>query len=343
MPDSKLMIFVIIFVTVFVQCHSRQSPQYTFQNVTVHLKVANQSQPWRKIFIARATSAISFLNKTGARVKVIQFKQQRIPVLFRNSLSEVTKVSKLKLNGCGVQEIHPDFLSNRAKIFEFDLSENEIRDIKYGVFTDINIKRLYLNNNKIHQITNEAFSNMKKLELIILSNNRLTAWDSSWFLGTPVRHVDFSSNLIEELPQGAFDYFQEFKKKTYGEFFYINFNNNLLTKLRKGTLPEVNSLWFLFLEKNFIEEIEYGFFSGIKKMEALKLGNNRLSIFDSHLLEDLNLRYLKIDTNYIQNIDVNITEILNISNNPLSQECRMQWNERLIRDRARFERFFYVS
>lgn len=343
MRDLKLMIFVIIFVTVFVQCFSRQSTKYTFQNVTVHLKVANQKNPWRKIFITEARSAISFLSKVDSKVKVILFKKQIIPVLLRNSLSEVTKVSKLKINACGIEDVQPEFLSNEAKIFEVDLSENAIRDIKYGVFTNIDISRLYLNKNKIHEISEKAFSNMKSLEMIVLSDNRLTVWDNSWFISTPVRHIDFSSNFIEKLPPGAFDYFQQFRKKFYDEFYYINFSNNLLTNLQKKSLPEVNSLWFLFLEQNSIETIENGFFSGIQKMEALKLGKNNLKSFRKSVLEDMDLRYLKIDENFIEDIDVNITEILNIESNPLRLECRKQWEDRKKRDRLRFERYFYDS
>ncbi|XP_045459991.1 slit homolog 1 protein-like [Harmonia axyridis] len=341
MRDLRPMIFVIIFVTLLFQCHSRVSSPYTFQNVTVHLRIANQLHPWRKIFISQAESAKNFLKDADTKVKVIIFKKQKIPVLFPHSFSELARVNKVKLNGCAVEDVRPGFISKNTEIFELDLSGNEIRDIKYGVFTDINITRLYLNNNKIHEVASEAFSNMKRLEMIILSNNRLTVWDSSWFFKSPVRHVDFSSNFIEELPRGAFDYFQEFKKKTYGVFYYINFNNNFLTKLHNGSLPEASSLWFLFLEKNFIEEIEHGFFRGIRKMEALKLGQNRLKYFENDLLEDLSLRYLKIDQNLIENIDVNITEILNIENNPLNAEYKRQWNERKKRDRARFERYFY--
>ncbi|KAK9873995.1 hypothetical protein WA026_002343 [Henosepilachna vigintioctopunctata] len=149
--------------------------------------------------------------------------------------------------------------------------------------------------------------------------------------------------MIEELPANAFGYFTEFKKRFYGEFYYINFNNNVLTKLRKNSLPEVPLLWFLFLEKNFIEEIEEGFFDGIKKVEALKLGENKLTKFGNDILADTDVRYLKLNDNFLTNIDVNITEILNIEDNPLNVECRKQWDERKKRDRDLFERYFYDS
>ncbi|KAL3286879.1 hypothetical protein HHI36_001367 [Cryptolaemus montrouzieri] len=343
MCDIKSMLLVIIICILFIRCNTQYSSSYTFRNVTVRVKVSNKTHPWMKIFVPRADNINDILKTIDRKVKIISFEKQQIPILLRNSINNVRRIKRITITSCGIEKLEPGFVKNVTRIFEFDLSHNNLREIKYGVFNNIVISRLFLNNNKICEIQRKAFTNMTNLEMIILNNNRLTIWDSTWFLKTPVRHVDFSSNMIETLPPGAFEYYKQFRKETYGEFYYINFNDNILTKLYKNSLPEVPILWFLFLEKNFIEEIEQGYFENIEKMEVLKLGHNKLVSFGNGILDQMDVRYLKLNDNYLQSVDVNLTEILNIEGNPLNTECKKQWDERKKRDRDVFERYFYNS
>ncbi|KAK9873994.1 hypothetical protein WA026_002342 [Henosepilachna vigintioctopunctata] len=145
------------------------------KNVTVHIKVSNDTNPWKKLYIRQARNSNEFLKNDN--VRIISFKNQKIPVLLTNTFRDIYRIKKINLNNCGIEELEPGFIKNVTRIFEFDVSHNSIREIQYDVFNNVGISKLRLNNNKIYRIDSEAFSNMKHLEMIILSENRLTMWD----------------------------------------------------------------------------------------------------------------------------------------------------------------------
>ncbi|KAH1186705.1 hypothetical protein KIL84_019454 [Mauremys mutica] len=151
-----------------------------------------------------------------------------------------------------------------------DLQNNKITEIKDGDFKNLkDLHALILVNNKISKISPLAFNPLKKLERLYLSKNNL-----------------------KELPENMPKSLQELRA-----------HENEITKLRKAVFNGLNSMIVVELGTNPLKSsgVENGAFQGMKKLSYIRISDTNITSIPRGL--PLSLTELHLDGNKITKID----------------------------------------
>ncbi|KAM6321611.1 decorin [Aegotheles albertisi] len=151
-----------------------------------------------------------------------------------------------------------------------DLQNNKITEIKEGDFKNLkNLHALILVNNKISKISPLAFAPLKKLERLYLSKNNL-----------------------KELPENMPKSLQE-----------IRAHENDISKLRKAVFNGLNQVIVLELGTNPIKSsgIENGAFQGMKRLSYIRIADTNITSIPKGLPPSLT--ELHLDGNKISKIE----------------------------------------
>ncbi|KAM4721345.1 volume-regulated anion channel subunit LRRC8D [Rhinophrynus dorsalis] len=117
-----------------------------------------------------------------------------------NSLKKMMNVAELELQNCELERI-PHAIFSLTNLQELDLKANSIRTIE-EVISFQHLKRLTclkLWHNKIVNIP-QSISQVKNLESLYLSNNKLESLPAALFHLQKLRHLDVSYNCITAIP-----------------------------------------------------------------------------------------------------------------------------------------------
>lgn len=151
-----------------------------------------------------------------------------------------------------------------------DLQNNKITEIKDGDFKDLkNLHALILVNNKISKISPGAFSPLVKLERLYLSKNQL-------------------KELPEKMP------------KTLQE---LRAHENEITKVRKSVFNGLNQMIVIELGTNPLKSsgIDNGAFQGMKKLSYIRIADTNITSIPQGLPPSLT--ELHLDGNKITKVD----------------------------------------
>ncbi|XP_024076144.1 decorin [Terrapene carolina triunguis] len=151
-----------------------------------------------------------------------------------------------------------------------DLQNNKITEIKEGDFKNLkDLHALILVNNKISKISPTAFAPLKKLERLYLSKNNL-----------------------KELPENMPKSLQELRA-----------HENEITKLRKAVFNGLNSMIVVELGTNPLKSsgVENGAFQGMKKLSYIRISDTNITTIPRGLPPSLT--ELHLDGNKITKID----------------------------------------
>ncbi|KAK4831814.1 hypothetical protein QYF61_019244, partial [Mycteria americana] len=167
-----------------------------------------------------------------------------------------------------------------------DLQNNKITEIKEGDFKNLkNLHALILVNNKISKISPLAFAPLKKLERLYLSKNNL-----------------------KELPENMPKSLQE-----------IRAHENEISKLRKAVFNGLNQVIVLELGTNPIKSsgIENGAFQGMKRLSYIRIADTNITSIPKGLPPSLT--ELHLDGNKISKIDAEgLSGLINLAKLGLS-------------------------
>ncbi|XP_068120791.1 tsukushi [Hyperolius riggenbachi] len=199
-----------------------------------------------------------------------------------------------------------------------DLASNGFEDIKKSVLSGpgyTTLTNLNLSNNKIVNISTNAFSKLRYLESLDLSHNQLVALSDHSFFYCPLVELDLSSNRLQELKIGAFT------STNNGKAINLNLANNLISSISRRHevgLPNIRilnlsgnelrsvyglhgiPLQYLVLDGNPISTINENDFLGLEGLTHLSLSN----------MEEL----IEIAPNSFK--DLSALQNLDFSNNP---------------------------
>ncbi|NWI92280.1 NYX protein, partial [Pitta sordida] len=109
-------------------------------------------------------------------------RNSRLTYLHANTFRGLLNLISLDLSHCNIFEIHPLLFSHLPSLERLDLASNNMRYVPQA-FQNLssltrhllNLRNLYLNNNKISSISDSAFSYLNKLHFLHLSKNNLTS------------------------------------------------------------------------------------------------------------------------------------------------------------------------
>ncbi|CAM5084670.1 unnamed protein product [Eretmochelys imbricata] len=167
----------------------------------------------------------------------------------------------------GLEKVPRDLPSDTTLL---DLQNNKITEIKEGDFKNLkDLHALILVNNKISKISPAAFAPLKKLERLYLSKNNL-----------------------KELPENMPKSLQELRA-----------HENEITKLRKVVFNGLNSMIVVELGTNPLKSsgLENGAFQGMKKLSYIRISDTNITSIPRGLPPSLT--ELHLDGNKISKID----------------------------------------
>ncbi|XP_069620469.1 decorin [Ranitomeya imitator] len=161
---------------------------------------------------------------------------------------------------------------------------------------------LDLQNNKIAEIKDDDFKNLKNLHALILVNNKIKSISTGAFAPlTKLERLYLSKNNLKELPTNMPKSLQE-----------LRVHENMVTKVKKSVFDGLNNMIVIELGTNPIESsgIEKGAFLGMKKLSYLRIADTNITNVPKGL--PTSLTELHLDGNKIAKVD---SESLNGLNN----------------------------
>ena len=155
------------------------------------------------------------------------------------------KLSILDLSFNDFTQIPNIYSSSRLEI---NLDANSIREIDESSFKNCpNVKKIYLNNNKISRVDGTAIEKLKELKTLELRDNLLR--DLPLFITRKLVNIDLSKNYIQTITPSTFN-----NSKTLSK---INLETNDLSKIQESVFKYLTRLRYLFLANNNIIELDF--------------------------------------------------------------------------------------
>ncbi|XP_068132916.1 decorin isoform X2 [Hyperolius riggenbachi] len=152
---------------------------------------------------------------------------------------------------------------------------------------------LDLQNNKIAEIREDDFKNLKQLHALILVNNKIKSISPGAFASlTKLERLYLSKNSLKELPTNMPKSLQELRA-----------HENFVTKVKKSTFDGLNNMIVIELGTNPIDSsgIEKGAFQGMKKLSYLRVADTNITSVPKGL--PASLTELHLDGNKIAKVD----------------------------------------
>ena len=187
-----------------------------------------------------------------------------------------------------------------SSLYLLYLQNNQIESISDNAFSGLNnIQYLEINNNHLTTIPINAFAGLWKLFYLALNDNQITAIPNLGFgLNSDINSIDLQNNQIESISDNTFDGLSNLRA--------LHLSNNQLTTISRYSLGELNNLQRLTLDNNLINSISDNAFVGIPKLYSLTLNNNQLNILWTDTFIWLsNLHELTLDNNILTTIPDN--------------------------------------
>ncbi|CRK90809.1 CLUMA_CG004499, isoform A [Clunio marinus] len=183
------------------------------------------------------------------------------------------EVGMIHLRGNSITLRSTDTFELYKNLSYLDLAFNHISSIPPKLLYKLKLlRKLFLQHNQIEELPVEIFSNLQSLSWLLLNFNHLR---------------DFDLNVVRDL-----------ESLQYLELSY----NNL--KLRNASFPNLNQLYELFLDFNFIEELGVGLLGNLHNLTLLSVRSNHINVISSPTFSNLGrLQELRLSDNPIHILD----------------------------------------
>ncbi|XP_054718797.1 toll-like receptor Tollo [Uloborus diversus] len=255
------------------------------------------------------------VNKLIEVPKTIKFLQQlrsldisnnRISVINNASYQGLRHLYSLRLAGNSIGNLSKGVFLDLPSIRILNLADNNVQAIEQGTFDEVpELHALRLDSNIISDI-NSLFINLHDLLMLNISANRISWFDYA-LIPIGLQWLDVHDNQIETLGN-YYDLESVLKLRT------LDASYNKITEIEASSFP--NSIEIIFLNNNFIKNIQPFTFLGKQNLTRVELKNNLLETLEMtafRLSEVPNRRPLPEFT---------------VSQNPFVCDCNMEWLQR---------------
>ncbi|KAJ9581748.1 hypothetical protein L9F63_003817 [Diploptera punctata] len=205
------------------------------------------------------------------------------------------QLQHLHIINCGTLKIYPEAFDKFSNLYWLNLNGNSIHSLESEVFKGLSqIEILNIENNDIQNITFGAFIGLQRIITLSLSNNKLTFLENGLFL--PLNHLKqlkITNNLLNKIKPEYFIGLLHLNK------LYLN-GNKIYTLQMNAFVYDCNisceweyektplqKLQYLYLQNNFIENIERSAFKGLKHVVYVNLNGNKLNALHSNAFHGL--------------------------------------------------------
>lgn len=162
----------------------------------------------KKIADCKNASLSTVPREMSNELQVIDMSFNVIPELRRNEFKDANlpNLHKIFLRNCTLQEIHRDAFKELHLLIELDLSNNRLKVLEVGLFTDLIRLRLFTAAfNQIERLDDYLFVNMTFLAKIEMQHNQLHSVGLRTFVNVPtLKEIDLQSNRLSVLKQETF-------------------------------------------------------------------------------------------------------------------------------------------
>ncbi|KAL0978550.1 hypothetical protein UPYG_G00172010 [Umbra pygmaea] len=232
-----------------------------------------------------------------------------------------SKIVSLYLHHNKIRSIDGTLMRELVSVETLDLSNNDVTEIRGQNFPGgLQIKDLYLGNNKIHLLEAGALDQLSSsLQVLRLSRNRISQLPVKGFHLPKLTQLELNRNRLRQVEGLTFHGLASLEvlklqrnnisKLTDGAFWglakmkVLHLDYNTLREVNSGSLYGLSSLLQLFLSNNSISHINPDGWRFCQRLRELSLSYNNLSRLDEGSLAVLgDLHTLRLGHNSISHI-----------------------------------------
>ncbi|KAM4016150.1 uncharacterized protein ACNLHF_002601 [Anomaloglossus baeobatrachus] len=240
-------------------------------------------------------------------LKTISFRYNRIWSVDANAFYFAPHLEVLNLNINNIIFLHKQCFSGLSNLRTLRLDNNLVTDLYKNNFLGLgNLTTLNLRNNRVSVIFSRVFESLENLKILDLGGNKITHLTTESLLGMKsLSKLYLDSNQIKHITgyifQGIEATLQVLDLKTNK----LSFLSSQIYDTPFSKLRNVYDLKLQNQQPYGLTTIPRGFFNGLDSLQALYLGQNRLTRLSSNVFDELkNLTYLSLaeDCNGVQNL-----------------------------------------
>lgn len=234
----------------------------------------------------------SFVNKS---VSSLMIRDQQIDVIGVDAVRHLVQLETFVILDCksSIKDIKSGSFRNVPNLKNFKITNCGLTYIRNGIFDAMwTIQRIYIHDNVINAIEDEAFTNLPTLKIVDVNNNQLKIWSNKWFTitnSTALETLNFQFNKIETLPKWAFVNMKSLRK------IYMDYNE--ISAIGEGAFKNLTKLQYLGLKYNRLKKISANVFSNNIKIKTLLIDVNFLNYLSNKLLKKLTVVEISLHNN----------------------------------------------
>ncbi|MBN3300737.1 LRIG3 protein, partial [Amia calva] len=169
-----------------------------------------------------------------------------------------------------ISKLVPEQLKHYRSLETLDISSNNIVELRATSFPDLQLKYLFMSNNKISLMEPGSFDHLSgTLQILKLNRNRISAVPSKMFLLPHLQHLELNRNRIKKVDGLSFHGLQALKS--------LKMQRNGLNKLMDGAFWGLSNMEVLQLDHNNLTEVSKGWLYGLLMLQQLHLRQNAVS------------------------------------------------------------------
>lgn len=265
-----------------------------------------------------------------------------IPV---NLIYPLIKLQVLDLSNTGLKSIFPEMLNKAPNLRQIHLRGNKIQELTEGTFTNLrNLTIVDLSFNNIASIRPATFINAMNIKQLSLRGNQLNAFRGEIFnTGTSLEELDLSENQLSYLFPTSFRIHPRLRK--------INASRNKFNFFPAAIIQSLQFLELIDLSRNQLKAVDELDFARLPRLRQLFLSMNNIeglsemAFHNSSQLQHLDLSYNKLERIGERTFEgLSRIEWLNLDHNQLSElpetlfdRSRLQMLENVILSNNNFE------
>lgn len=237
-----------------------------------------------------------------------------------NLIYPLTKLQVLDFSYTGLKSIFPEMLNKAPSLKQIYLRGNKIQELTEGTFTNLrNLTIVDLSYNNIATIRPATFINAMNIKHLFLRGNQLNAFRGEIFnTGTSLEELDISDNQLSYLFPTSFRIHPRLKR--------ITASNNKFNFFPASIIQSLQFLEFIDLSRNQLKAVEELDFARLPRLRQLFLSMNNIdSLSEMAFHNSSQLQHLDLSHNKLERIGertfegLTRIEYLNLDNNQISE------------------------
>lgn len=265
-----------------------------------------------------------------------------IKILGQAAFSGLRALERLSLYDNRMQHIEENAFSGTGyKLDRLNLGKNHLEDVP-NLQSLSKLQVLTLSENRISRIRPGSFKGLRILDMLLLENNRITSLEANVFSELPILNsLNVKHNEISNISERAFAGIES-------NLEWLELGHNRLDHIPSHALLPLHNLRQLDLDSNRIVDVPEDAFEGYgKSIKFMMLNRNNIktilpmTFFDLHSLEWLKLSHndlVHLTEDTVQPILDTLT-MIDVSNNPLECDCELMWLRLWLEDFKRRETY----